>query len=301
MPLPSSGRISLKEICEEWGDTAPHYLSEMYGIASGVPASGNKITFQHFRGKSAAAQVQLTVYGAAGGTQSNPGGQGGTVVWNGLMPSGTVLTLYVASAGANSGSTRIGGGGGGASAVLVGGTLLAVGGGGGGAGAKGGSGAPYGGAGGADTGETGGSSDHAGAASGGAGGSQTGPGASGTGSRGSGSAGSGPNGGSFGSFGVAGGWGYGSGGHGESDGGDGGVGGGGGGYYGGGTGGQNASGAGGGGGSNYRRTSDIGNVQYTSSTTTRGGKTGNGQIIITVDGTSTTYNYSSNAATTVTI
>ena len=99
-----------------------------------------------------------------------------------------------------------------------------------------------------------------------------------------------------------GGWGYGTGGNGYLDYGDGGSGGGGGGYFGGGAGGRNASGAGGGGGSNYVRTSSLPTgVTYTTSTTARGGRTGNGQIVVTVNGASTTYNYVSNGTISRTI
>ena len=256
-----------------------------------------------------ARTVTLTVYGAQGGSNggNDPGGQGGTVTWTGEIEVGTSLTLYVASAGGNSNnSVRGGGGGGGASAVLIGSDVLAIGGGGGGAGADGDGGdATGGGAGGADTGATGGNSTHAGSANGGTGGTQSAVGTGGTGSRGTGNNGSGRNGGD-GSGAVNGtfprGWGYGNGGLGALFNGDGGSGAGGGGYFGGGSGGRDASGAGGGGGSNYRRTSGGTGYTYSSSTTTRGGRNGNGQIIINVTGVgSTTFNYVSEATQSYTI
>jgi len=40
MALQSSGQIKLSEIATEFGGSAPHSLSEYYGVASGVPASG---------------------------------------------------------------------------------------------------------------------------------------------------------------------------------------------------------------------------------------------------------------------
>lgn len=40
MALQSSGQISLSQIAAEFGGSAPHSLSEYYGAASGVPASG---------------------------------------------------------------------------------------------------------------------------------------------------------------------------------------------------------------------------------------------------------------------
>lgn len=256
-----------------------------------------------------ARTVTLTVYGAQGGSNggNDPGGQGGTVTWTGVIEVGISLTLYVASAGGNSNnSVRGGGGGGGASAVLIGSNVLAIGGGGGGAGADGDGGDnTTGGRGGADTGETGGNSTHAGSANGGTGGTQSAVGTGGTGSRGNGINGSGRNGGN-GSGAVNGtfprGWGYGNGGLGALYNGDGGSGGGGGGYFGGGSGGRDASGAGGGGGSNYRRTSGGTGYTYSSSTTTRGGRTGNGRIVVNVAGVgSTTFNYVSEATQSYTI
>ena len=40
MALQTSGQITLSQIAAEFGDTAPHALSEFYGSDSGVPASG---------------------------------------------------------------------------------------------------------------------------------------------------------------------------------------------------------------------------------------------------------------------
>lgn len=40
MPLQTTGPISLGNIATEFGDTAPHSMSEFYGVASGIPTSG---------------------------------------------------------------------------------------------------------------------------------------------------------------------------------------------------------------------------------------------------------------------
>ena len=236
--------------------------------------------------------VSVTVYGAAGGSGYTQGGQGGTTTWTGLMSPGVVLTLYVAGQGTNGpADIRSSGGGGGGSAVLANGTLIAVAGGGGGGGSGTGT---NGGNGGGSTGDTGGNSSGI-AAFGGVGGSQSGPGAGGSGDRYPGIAGSGTNGGAGTGFSVnanyPGGYGYGTGGRGLTDNSDGGSGGGGGGYFGGGGGGGSANGAGGGGGSGYFRNSSFANVTYSSGSLSNGGRIGNGQIVVTIDGISTAYNY----------
>lgn len=51
MTLPSSGPLSMSQIAAEFGGTAPHSLSEYYGAAPGVPASGT-IKYSDFYGKS---------------------------------------------------------------------------------------------------------------------------------------------------------------------------------------------------------------------------------------------------------
>ena len=51
MTLQSSGAISLLNIATEFGGSAPHSISEYYGVASGVPSSG-QISFDDFYGTS---------------------------------------------------------------------------------------------------------------------------------------------------------------------------------------------------------------------------------------------------------
>ena len=52
MPLPSSGPISLNEIAVEFGGSVPHALNEYYGVATGIPTSG-QISIGDFYGASA--------------------------------------------------------------------------------------------------------------------------------------------------------------------------------------------------------------------------------------------------------
>ena len=51
MALQESGSISLLDIAYEFDDAAPHSLSEFYGVATGVPTSG-EITLADFYGVS---------------------------------------------------------------------------------------------------------------------------------------------------------------------------------------------------------------------------------------------------------
>jgi hypothetical protein len=57
MALQSSGAISLQNIATEFGGTAPHSISEYYGVAAGIPASG-AIDFADFYGASASSGAQ---------------------------------------------------------------------------------------------------------------------------------------------------------------------------------------------------------------------------------------------------
>ena len=63
MALPSSGPISLWQIAQEFGGTAPHSLSEYYGMAAGVPAAG-AISLAHFYGKSNSGEQTFTSNGS---------------------------------------------------------------------------------------------------------------------------------------------------------------------------------------------------------------------------------------------
>jgi hypothetical protein len=50
-PLQSSGPISLLDIANAFGGSAPHSLSEYYGVAGGIPGSGS-ISLGNFYGAS---------------------------------------------------------------------------------------------------------------------------------------------------------------------------------------------------------------------------------------------------------
>lgn len=52
MALQASGQISLSDIATEFGDAAPHALSEFYGVANGIPTVGNPISLTDFYGAS---------------------------------------------------------------------------------------------------------------------------------------------------------------------------------------------------------------------------------------------------------
>jgi len=52
MALPSSGPLSINDIAVEFGGSAPHSLSEYYGVATGIPASGT-IAIDDFYGAAA--------------------------------------------------------------------------------------------------------------------------------------------------------------------------------------------------------------------------------------------------------
>ncbi len=67
MALQSSGVISLSDIAGEFGGSTPHSLSEYYGAAAGVPASG-QIALSDFYGKANAVYIS-----ASGGTITTVG------------------------------------------------------------------------------------------------------------------------------------------------------------------------------------------------------------------------------------
>jgi hypothetical protein len=301
MAIKTTGSLALSEIAAEVSDAQPHSMSEFYagggkfaaglsGTNGALPSSG-QISFSQFYGISNVVikTVSITLYGGEGGSSNQAGGQGGTTVWNGSMVEGVSLLIRVGGKGSNGPADgRSSGGGGGGSAIFANGTLLAVAGGGGGSGTNstGGSGGGSSGGAGAPSGGGGG---------GGSGGSQGGVGGGGNGDRYGSNPGSGINGGNGVGSGIdavhPGAYGYGSGGYGLTDGNDGGAGGGGGGYFGGGGGGGSSDGGGAGGGSGYIRTSGFTNVTYSSASTSNAGKTGNGQIIVTINGSATTYNF----------
>ncbi|WP_412506678.1 hypothetical protein [Roseovarius sp. SYSU LYC5161] len=60
MPLPTTGPISLADIATEFGGNPPHSISEYYGAAAGVPASG-AVGIGAFRSKSAITTFFATI------------------------------------------------------------------------------------------------------------------------------------------------------------------------------------------------------------------------------------------------
>lgn len=103
MALPVSPPLSMTQIATEFGGSLPHSMSEYYGVAAGVPASGT-LSFTDFLGKSAVI----------------PGQQLFTTSGSFVVPAGVTLIKAVA----------IGGGGGGAEGAAGDSYAMASGGGG---------------------------------------------------------------------------------------------------------------------------------------------------------------------------
>lgn len=61
MPLPTTGPITLLDIANEFGGTAPHSLDEYLGKAAGIPSSGT-LDFAVFRGKSSKFAHTITAH-----------------------------------------------------------------------------------------------------------------------------------------------------------------------------------------------------------------------------------------------
>lgn len=98
MALQTSGAISLANIASEFGGSAPHSLSEYYGAASGIPASG-QISIGNFYGATALADLTLPPINEAFENAKNgyfrhgrgiPNGSGQSI--NLTFPGGTVRT-----------------------------------------------------------------------------------------------------------------------------------------------------------------------------------------------------------------
>lgn len=163
MALQTSGQISLSDIQGEFGGSAPTSLSEYYGAAAGIPASG-QISISDFYGATSvilqtlsnSTNVDLsTTFGSdwassvpkeviipsgvtIGGTGSSdaltaPSGMGGTLT---ITNAGSVIGFGGAVGGAGGNAIRIA-----SSGITVANTgLIAGGGGGGGTGGTGGQG-----------------------------------------------------------------------------------------------------------------------------------------------------------------
>lgn len=73
MALQSSGQITIQDIVNEFSGTAPHGLKEYYGVAAGIPASG-EISIKDFYGAAAVTYLdyQTVTVGYAPGSQYAP-------------------------------------------------------------------------------------------------------------------------------------------------------------------------------------------------------------------------------------
>lgn len=109
MTLPASGTISLSQVQAEFGGSNPISITEYYGAASSVPASGS-ISLSHFYGKSATAVYAFspTYSSSVGGTAVASGGMPadynpgihGSVIWptgQGVNGAGWVGTSFTAT------------------------------------------------------------------------------------------------------------------------------------------------------------------------------------------------------------
>ena len=113
MTLQTSGPISFSQIATEFGDTAPHSLSEFYGAASGIPSSGT-LNVSDFYGKSAydgppSINIYVISGGGPGGRQvsvfghGNGGGAGSVPVTETIygLDAGVSFTVTVGAGGSS--------------------------------------------------------------------------------------------------------------------------------------------------------------------------------------------------------
>lgn len=119
MALQSSGAISLNDIQTEFGGSNPIGINEYYGVAPGIPASG-QISIGNFYGASAAPTYSITAFQMAGGGYSRSDSENGGYAGGGggggvLITTGTVsgpLSITVGGSTSDSGAlaTAIAGG-----------------------------------------------------------------------------------------------------------------------------------------------------------------------------------------------
>lgn len=109
MTLPATPPLSMSQIATEFGGSLPHSLSEYYGAAAGVPASGT-LSFTDFLGKSAGFSVSLTV--ATTVYDYNIRSQAIAAGWDGVTPlsvtltnNGTILSTNTATPALRTGSS----------------------------------------------------------------------------------------------------------------------------------------------------------------------------------------------------
>ena len=89
MALPSSGPLSLDDIQDEFGGSNPIAISEYYGVATGVPASGT-ISISDFYGTSAIPPAPLGTFGYWAGGSGPPGTAQNNIIRRIEYPNGTV-------------------------------------------------------------------------------------------------------------------------------------------------------------------------------------------------------------------
>lgn len=94
MGLQNSGSISIGDIATEFGDTAPHSMSEFYGAASGVPSSGAIRVGQDFYGKSSLFQftISAATTDANLATLATAAGWDGTAALEATIASGVYVS-----------------------------------------------------------------------------------------------------------------------------------------------------------------------------------------------------------------
>lgn len=97
MALQTSGAISINDIVGEFGGTAPHALSEYYGVDTGVPASGT-IAISDFYGTSSGPST-VTMNGTSGTINS-----GYYATYGYRLSTGGAIPTYFSSYNNNVGS-----------------------------------------------------------------------------------------------------------------------------------------------------------------------------------------------------
>lgn len=111
MTLPASGQLSLNDIQGEFGGSNPIQISEYYGVAPGVPSSG-QISISDFYGTSNTYDVEYLLV-AGGGTNKynsyNPfiggGGAGGAIDSSSTITPGSNYAVTI-GAGATNGQSQ---------------------------------------------------------------------------------------------------------------------------------------------------------------------------------------------------
>ena len=123
MALQTSGAISIGDIATEFGGTAPHSLSEYYGAADGVPASG-AISIKGFYGK--ANIFTFTISSTQ--TNANLASLATSAGWDGSAPVEATIANGVTINGSNTHALYVNTAFSGGVTVINNGTIVAKGG-----------------------------------------------------------------------------------------------------------------------------------------------------------------------------